>query len=243
METITTEIAPGVFRIATYLEPPADLIFSQFLLRDEEPLLYHTGMHGLFPAVLGAVATLIDPATIRWIGFSHFEVDECGALADWLSVAPHAQPVCSLAGARVNMFDYSPRRAKGLADGEVLHTGRRRLRFVRTPHLPHGWDAGHLFDEEAKLLLSSDILHQKGDAEPVSRDSESLLERSRAAISAYEGTPMSLYFPYSATMSEMLRRLAELEPSIVATMHGSVFIGDGRRLLLGFERVLQDVYT
>ncbi len=160
------EIAPDVYRVSLYA-PQFDLQFNHFLIRDDEPLLFHTGMRRMFPEVRDAVATLIDPAALRWISWSHFEVDECGALNEWLAVAPRAQAVCSQVGAMVNIQDFASRPPRGLAKDEVIDTGRHRYRFVPTPHLPHGWDAGVLFEETSGVLLCSDLFHQLGDVEPV----------------------------------------------------------------------------
>jgi len=143
---VITEIAPDIFRISNYVAD-FDIQFNQFLVRDREPLLYHTGMKAMFPAVSEAVAKLISPATLRWIAFSHFEADECGAINEFLSIAPNAQPLCSFVGAMVSVNDFALRPARGLQDDEVVLTGTRRFRFIRTPHLPHGWEAGHLFEE------------------------------------------------------------------------------------------------
>ena len=158
------EIATDLYRISLYV-PDFDLQFNHFLVRDDEPLLFHTGMRGMFPAVREAVATLIDPAELRWISWSHFEVDECGALNEWLAVAPNATPVCGETGAMINIGDFSNRPPRGLKPDEVLETGRHRFRFVPTPHLPHGWDAGVLFEETERVLLCSDLMHQLGDVE------------------------------------------------------------------------------
>ena len=135
------EIAPDLYRISVYVKD-FDLQFNHFLIKDDEPLLFHTGMRGMFPVVHDAVATVIDPAQLRWIGWSHVEMDECGALNEWLAAAPHATPVCGQLGAMINIADFADRPPKGLDPGEILSTGRHRFRFVPTPHLPHGWDAG-----------------------------------------------------------------------------------------------------
>ena len=140
------EIAPDLYRVSIYV-PQFDLQFNHFLIKDDEPLLFHTGMRRMFPEVREAVAKLIDPAALRWISWSHFEVDECGALNEWLAVAPHAQAICSQVGAAVNIEDFADRPPRGLAKDDVIETGRHRYRFVPTPHLPHGWDAGVLFEE------------------------------------------------------------------------------------------------
>jgi flavorubredoxin len=138
---VITEIAPDIFRICTYIAD-VGMQFNQFLVRDREPLLYHTGMKTMFPVVHQAVGKVIDPAALRWVAFSHFESDECGALNELLSIAPSAQPLCSFVGAMVSVNDFALRPARGLQDGEVLTTGAHRFRFIRTPHLPPrvgGW--------------------------------------------------------------------------------------------------------
>lgn len=135
--TTINEIAPDVYRICVWV-PALNMQFNHFLIKDDEPVLYHAGMRGMFPILREAVATLIDPKEIRWIGFSHFEVDECGALNEWLQVAPNAQAVCSEVGAMVNMNDFALRPARGLSKAEVLQTGKYKYRFIPTPHLPHG---------------------------------------------------------------------------------------------------------
>jgi flavorubredoxin len=155
-----TEIAPDVYRISTFV-PEGNLQFNQFLVRDEEPLLFHTGMKGLFPAVKDAVATLLPPATIRWIGFSHFEADECGSLAEWQTLAPSATAICSFVAKVVSVDDVVARRpAQALADGEQLLTGKYRFRFLQTPHVPHCWEASLLFEETHGTLFCSDLFHQ-----------------------------------------------------------------------------------
>uniref|UniRef100_B8HS16 ODP domain-containing protein n=1 Tax=Cyanothece sp. (strain PCC 7425 / ATCC 29141) TaxID=395961 RepID=B8HS16_CYAP4 len=145
-----TEIAPDLYRICIYI-PELDLQFNQFLIKDEEPLLFHTGMKALFPQVCDAVSRVINPAHLRWIRFSHFEADECGSLNECLQIAPLAQPVCSFVGAMVSVNDFALRPAKGMNDGEVLSTGKYRFRFVQTPHVPHCWEAGLLFEEWGKF--------------------------------------------------------------------------------------------
>src|SRR5690349_1647074 len=159
-----TEIAPDLFRISWFWKD-INLEFSHFLLRDEEPLLYSTGFRRTFDEVREAVATIIDPAKLRWISYSHFESDECGALNQWLSVAPQAQPVASFTSALVNLTDFSDRQARPLNDGETIETGTHRLKLVCTPHLPHGWDASVLFDESSRTLPCSDLFHHEGENE------------------------------------------------------------------------------
>ncbi len=240
MATAVDEIAPDIFRISTY-SGGADLGFAQFLVRDERPLLYHTGMRQLFPAVRDAVAGLIDPATIRWIGFSHFEVDECGALNEWLETAPAAQAICSTTCALVNMGDYAVRPARGLVDHESIETGAHRLRFHQTPHLPHGWDAGHLFDETARTLFCSDILHQNGEGPALTH--ADVIPGAKVALAAFETGPFKNYMPYTIQTDRYLRQLATLEPTTLATMHGSCYAGDGKAVLLDFRSMLAEMFA
>ena len=223
------EIAPDLFRISVFV-PGIDLQFNHFVVRDDEPLLFHTGMRRMFPEVRDAVARIIDPATLRWISWSHFEVDECGALNDWLAVAPHAQPACSEVGVLVNLHDFSDRPARGLSKDDVIDTGRHRYRYVPTPHLPHGWDAGVLFEERDRILLCSDLFHQLGDVEAVT--SADILGRWDAAVAAYQNHPILMdYVPLTPATRHRLNELAALQPRILAAMHGSSFVGDAASAL------------
>jgi flavorubredoxin len=233
------EVAPDLFRISLFV-PDFDLQFNHFLVRDDEPLLFHTGMRGMFPAVRDAVATLIDPADLRWISWSHFEVDECGALNEWLTAAPKATPVCGELGAMVNVADFSNRPPRGLKRDEVLATGRHRFRFVPTPRLPHGWDAGVLFEESDRVLLCSDLLHQLGDVEPLT--SNDIIDRYRQALETYQRSPVLMdYVPYTDNTRRQLATLAALQPRTLAVMHGSTFVGDGAAALTASAEVIQRV--
>lgn len=233
------EIAQDLYRISVYVED-FDLQFNHFLIRDDEPLLFHTGMRGMFPLVREAVARVIDPRHLRWIGWSHFETDECGALNQWLAEAPQATPVCGQLGAMINIADFADRPPKALDAGEVLATGRHRFRFVPTPHLPHGWDAGVLFDETDRVLLCSDLLHQLGDVEPVT--SVDITDRYRHALTSYQQSPVLMdYVPYNDNTRRQLAKLAALQPRTLAAMHGSTFVGDGAAILLASADVIQSV--
>lgn len=233
------EIAPDLYRICLYV-PAFDLQFNHFLVRDDEPLLFHTGMRGMFPAVREAVATLIDPTSLRWISWSHFEVDECGALNEWLAAAPNATPVCGEVGAMVNITDFSNRPPRALAPNEILETGRHRFRFVPTPHLPHGWDAGVLFEETDRVLLCSDLMHQLGDVEPVT--SGDVVGRYRQAFATYQQSSVLMdYVPYTANTTRQLANLAALRPRTLAAMHGSTFVGDGAAALIASGDVIREV--
>ena len=232
-----TEIAPDVYRIGLYA-PEIDLQFNFFLVRDDEPLLFTTGYRATFPALREAVARVIDPARIRWVGFSHFESDECGALNFWLEAAPHAAPVCSFVGAAVNVNDFAIRSPKAMADGEVLATGQYRFRFCSTAQIPHGWDAGLLFEETQRTLLCSDLFHQQGDVEPLTESD--LSKRVRAAMSQMQAGPLANYIPYTPRTDVILRRLADLKPKTLAIMHGSSFTGDGERALRDLAVVMRE---
>ena len=232
------EIARDLYRISIHV-PQFDLQFNHFLVRDEEPLLFHTGMRQMFPALWEAVGRLIDPTSLRWISWSHFEVDECGALNEWLTRAPNARAACGQVGAMVNVTDYAIRPPLALAPGDVLTTGRHRFRWVPTPHLPHGWDAGMLFDEGDRVLFCSDLFHQEGDVEPST--SADVVGRFRETLVSYQQGPLANYLPYTPHTEPTLQRLAALKPRTLAAMHGSTFVGDGARAINDLTQVLKDV--
>ena len=214
--------------------------FNQFLVRDEEPLLYHTGMRGLFPAVNEAVAKLIDPTKIRWIGFSHFEADECGALREWQRIAPDATAICSIVSKMVSVDDVvAERPAKALEDGEVTVTGKFRFKFLQTPNVPHAWDAGHIFEENSGLLLCSDLFHQNGDVEAVT--SSDIVSRFKEMLIEYQKGPFANYLPYTTKTEQILSRLADLKPKTIASMHGSTYVGDGESAIYDLAQAMKDV--
>ena len=233
-----TEIAPDCYRISTYF-PEIELQFNQFLIKDEEPLLFHTGMKALFPVVREAVATIIDPSTIRWIAFSHFEADECGSLNEWLQIAPAAQPVCSVVGSLVSVNDFAIRQAKGMLDGEVFNTGQYRFRFIQTPHVPHCWEAGLLFEETQGTLLCSDLFHQNGDVEPLTESD--VIDRARKTLVDYQASPLANYMPYTKNTDGILQKLAALNPRTVVPMHGSAYAGDGAKAIRDLAVVMREV--
>ena len=232
------EIAPDLYRISTYV-PEIDLQFNQFLIKDDEPLLFHTGMNALFHSVLEAVSSLIDPLQLRWVGFSHFEADECGSLNEWLQIAPAAQPVCSVIGALVSINDFALRPALGMTDGEVLNTGKYRFRFVQTPHVPHCWEAGLLFEETNGTLLSSDLFHQNGNVEALTE--VDVIGRVRKTLVDYQAGPFANYIPYTKHTDGILQNLADLKPRTIAPMHGSAYIGDGESAIRDLAGVMREV--
>jgi len=232
------EIAADIFRISTYA-PEYDLQFNQFLVRDDEPLLFETGMKQIFPLVREAVSKIIDPASLRYISFSHFEPDECGSLNEWLGAAPRAEAICSAVGAMVFVNDGAVRPARGLVNDEIVNTGKHRLRFKSTPHLPHGWDAGFLFEETTQTLLCSDLLGHGGDTSPVT-DSD-IVGRFRDTTIAFQGGPLANYMPYTPRTDAQIRELASLKPRACATMHGSTFLGNGEKALLDMGIVMKEL--
>jgi flavorubredoxin len=235
MESTVTEIAPDTFRVSTF-NPDFGIQFNQFVVRDAEPFLMHTGLRKMFPTTLAAVRTILDPATLRWIGYSHFEPDECGALNEWLATAPSAQAVCGIVGNAVMLTDFADRPARALADDDVLSLGRHRLRYLATPHVPHGWDAGFFYDESERTLFCSDLFFQPGDPAPLLEGD--IVTPARAAVQMGKMGPLANDMPYSAATDRTLVRLAALAPRTLAMMHGSSFRGDGGAALRGLATVL-----
>lgn len=237
--TTVTEIARDTYRISTYI-PEVNLQFNQFLVLDDEPLLFHTGMRALFPVVLDAVASLVEPARLRWLGFSHFEADECGSLNEWYELAPQAHAVCSLTGKLVSVDDFAPSRpARGMKDGEAFSTGSHRFCFMQTPHLPHCWDAGLLFDETTGTLLCSDLFHQLGDVEALT--TADVTDRFEQVLRSYQRGPLADYMPYTPRTRRILDSIAALQPTTLAAMHGSTYVGDGARAIGELARVMHEV--
>jgi len=235
MESRVTEVAPDVFRISLFHEQ-IGIQFNQYVIRDDEPFLMHTLLRGTFAASLAGVRRVIDPATLRWIGFSHFESDECGALNEWLRVAPRAEAACSFVGAVVSVNDFAVRPARALADGEELVLGRRRLRFLATPHVPHCWDAGLFFETTERTLLCSDLFFHPGDPEPVTESD--VVGRAADAVRASVTGPLAHDMPYTPYTDATLGRLAALRPRTLALMHGSTYRGDGERAIRALAGVI-----
>jgi flavorubredoxin len=213
--------------------------FNQFLIADDEPVLIHTGFRAAFPVTLEGVSSVVDPSTLRWVGFSHFESDECGALNRWLEVAPNATALCSAVGAIVSVNDFADRPPRGLADGETIETGRRRLRFLATPHVPHCWDAGVFFEETERTLLCSDLFFHPGENEPLVESG--VVDRARASIVAGMKGPLAKDLPYTADTEPTIHRLADLKPATLALMHGSSYRGDGERALRDLASVITEL--
>ena len=232
MDTHVAEIADGVYRLSTFVPEvgPLGLTFNQFLVVGDEPLLFHTGPRRMFPLVREAAARVIDPASLRWIAFGHFEADECGAMNEWLAVAPRAEVAHGQTGCNVSLNDMADRPPRPLENGEVIDLGGKRVRYIDTPHTPHGWDAGVLYEESTGTLFCGDLFTQQGEA-------PALVERDIVgpAIAAED------VFGYSAlnpAMGATIRRLSKLAPKTLALMHGPAYRGDGAAAL----RALGDDY-
>jgi flavorubredoxin len=231
------EIAAGIFRISVPVPPsamPGGFTFNQFLLVDDEPLLFHTGPRRMFPLVRQAVAHVLGDVTkLKWVGFSHFEADECGALNEWLEAAPQATPVCSQVAAMVSVSDFAIRPARALGDGEELSLGGKRLRWFNAPHLPHNWECGYLNESTTRTLLCGDLFTQGGADGPPLTESE-VLGPSEAFRQAMPAGSVAIERGSRA----ILERLAATEPKTLALMHGSSYRGDGAKLLRGLADVL-----
>lgn len=237
MKANVNEIAADVYRISTF-HPEYGIQFNQFLIKDDEPFIMHTGFKKMFPITLEGVASVIDPKRLRWIGFSHFESDECGALNDFLGVAPNAQAVCSVVGAMVTVTDFADRAPRALNDNEVLEIGSRRLRFLATPHVPHAWDAGLFFEETDRTFLCSDLFFHPTDTEPLIESD--VVGRARDSILGGLSGPLAKDMPYTPYTDSTLQRLAALEPQTLAVMHGSSYRGDGRQAILELAEVIRE---
>ena len=237
--SVTTEIAPNIYRISIFAQSN-NLQFNHFLVKDDEPLLFHTGLRGMHAEIREAVSKLINLFELCHISFSHFESDECGALNEWMAVAPKADVICSQVGAFVNVNDFIGRESRALADGGTFATGKFRFRYCRTPHLPHGWDAGLLFEETQGTLLCSDLFHQNGDVEPLT--SADVVGRSHEAMKEYQAGILADYVPYTPQTAQNLKKLADLKPKTLAIMHGSSFTGDCARALDDLNGMLREVF-
>jgi len=230
------EIAEGIYRISTPIPAnpalPAGFTFNQFLIVDDEPLLFHTGLRRIFPLVREAAAKVISVDSLRWVSFSHHEADENGSLEDWLAVAPRALPLCGRLGAMLSVEDLASRAPRVLGDGEQLSIGQKSVRWFDTPHLPHGWDAGYLAETTTRTLFCGDILTQPGAAvDPVTEGD--VLGPSEAMRHAME------YYSNPKAAGVLLERLATTEPALLACMHGSSYRGDGAATLRALSQALK----
>lgn len=224
--TTIGEIADRIYRISTPVEIPGGVGFSfnQYLIDDEDPLLFHTGLRRLFPVVSEAVERIMPIDRLRYVGFSHFESDECGALNAFLAAAPRAEPLCGQIAAMVSVSDYADRPPRALDDGETISLGQHSVRWLDTPHLPHAWECGFLMETTSATLLCGDLFTQGGSQLPLLTEGD-ILEPSEAFRRKMD------YFSHTRNARAMLERLAALQPTTLACMHGSAWRGDGAALL------------
>lgn len=220
------EIADGIYRINTpvVIEGAGGFSFNQYLIMDDDPLLFHTGPRKMFPLVHEAVASVLPVGRLRYVAFSHVEADECGSLNEWLLAAPHAVPLCGNIAAMVSVNDLADRAPRALSDGELLALGRHAVRWFDAPHLPHGWDCGFLSEEHTSTLLCGDLFTQGGANLPPVTESD-ILGPSEAFRHGMD------YFSHAVNTREILERLASTHPTTLACMHGSAWRGDGEKLL------------
>jgi len=220
-------IAPDIWRVSVPISPeesPGGFSFNQYLVVDDRPLLFHTGPRKLFAQVSAQIATVLPLQQLRYIAFSHFEADECGALPDFLAAAPGAQPVCDRVAAMVSVGDFVDVEPVAMKDGEVLDLGHHQLEWQSTPHLPHGWETGYFYDRSTGTLFCGDLFTQPGTGdEPLTR--ADILGPSEAFRSVED------YFSHSVNAPAMIDKLAALEPRLLACMHGSAWQGDGASML------------
>jgi flavorubredoxin len=228
METKIEEIAPDIFRLSTFVPEvaaPAGFTFNQFVVRAEQPFLYHTGMRQLHPLVSDAVARIVPVDQLRWIGFAHVEADECGALNQFLAAAPRAEAVHGALTCMLSLNDYADRPPRAMDDGEVIDLGGKRMRFIPTAHVPHNWESGVWYEETTNTLFAGDLMSNVGDG-PAVTDAD-LLGAAAATEDAFHSTSLG------PLVGPTIRRLADLSPSTLAIMHGSSFTGDGAAALRG----------
>ena len=220
------EIADGIYRINTPVAMPdgGGFSFNQYLVDDDEPLLFHTGPRRMFPLVHEAVASVLPVARLRHVAFSHVESDECGSLNEWLAAAPLAAPLCGQVAAMVSIGDLADRPPRAMADGEVITLGRHSLRWFDTPHLPHAWECGFLLEERTATLLCGDLFTQPG-AEHAPLTDADILGPSEAFRHQLD------YFSHTKHVRAMIEKLATAQPRVLACMHGSAWQGDGALLL------------
>ena len=234
METKVDEITGGVYRLSTFvaeIAPPAGFTFNQFLVLGDDPLLFHTGLRRMFPLIRSAISRVLPPERLRWISFGHYEADECGSMNEWLAVAPQAEVAHGQTGSMVSLSDMADRAPRVLKDGETIDLGGgRRVRYLDTPDIPHGWDAGVLYEETTGTLLCGDLFTQLGDGPA--------LTGSDVVGPAIVAEDLFKFSSLNPGMGATIRRLAELNPRTLALMHGPAFSGDGATAL----RALADDY-
>ena len=226
------EVEERIYRISTPVTKiPGGFSFNQYLIEDDAPLLFHTGPRKLFPFIREAVGRVMPVERLRWIAFSHFEADECGSLNEFLAAAPDAAPLCGAVAALVSVNDVADREARALADGEIVSLGRREVQWFDTPHMPHAWECGVLFERTSRTLLCSDLFTEGGADHPPVTEADILepSERFRAQMD---------YYSHAKNGPQTLMRLAATRPALLARMHGSAWRGDGAAMLTALADAL-----
>jgi flavorubredoxin len=235
METKIDEIADDVFRLSTFV-PDGNIMFNQFVVRADEPLLFHTGPRALFPLVSDAVSTVVPLEQLRWITFGHVEADECGSMNSFLAAAPHATVAHGALACIVQVGDLADGPPRPLADGEVIDLGSRRVRSIDTPHIPHGWDAHLLYEEVTHTLFCGDLFTRFGESDALTHDD---IVETALAMEEF-GAPTAL----TPATAPTIRKLSELDVDVLALMHGPSFNGDTTKALLelsdGYARMLAE---
>lgn len=230
------EIADRIYRISTPIPPsmiPGGFSFNQYLVVDDEPLLFHAGLHKLFPLIGEAIETVMPVSRLKWISFSHFEADECGALNDFLAAAPESAPLCSHVAAQVSVADIAARPPRALADGEAISIGSREMEWIDAPHVPHNWETGYLFDRRTRTLFCGDLFTQGGDDNAPLTNGDIL--ESTARFREAQTPAMYDYWSKSNTVRPAIDRMIATRPTTLAVMHGSAWHGEesgARELLL-----------
>ena len=225
MMTRTDEIADGIFRFSTCVPgvTPDGFTFNQFLIKAEEPLLFHTGLRTLFPLVSEAVSKVVPLEKLRWITFGHVEADECGSMNQWLEAAPRSTVAHGGTGVMVSLNDMAIRLPRALQDGEVIDLGGKRVRHIDTPHVPHGWEARVLFEETTRTLLCGDLFSHSGDGPALT--AEDIVGPAQKAEELFHASCLT------PTTGPTIRKLADLSPKTLAIMHGSSFNGNAVQAL------------
>lgn len=231
--TNVNEIADGIYRINTPVQIPGagKFSFNQYLIVDDEPLLFHAGLRKMFPLIREAVASVLPVKELRYIAFSHVEADECGSLNDWLAAVEQAVPLCGSVAAMVSIEDLADRSPRAIADNEQLSLGKHTVRWFDTPHLPHAWECGFMFEETTSTLLCGDLFTQGGSGKEPVKESD-ILGPSEAFRQKMD------YFSHTKNAHAMLERLASTNPTTLACMHGSAWRGDGAALLRALDKAL-----
>jgi flavorubredoxin len=237
MPTTVDEIAPSIYRLSTLVSEigPTGFTFNQFLVDDDEPLLFHTGHRSMFPSVCEAIGQVLPVERLRWITFGHVESDECGSMNEFLTVAPNAQIAHGALGCMVSIGEMADRTPRPLADGEVIEIGAKRLRHIDTPHVPHGWEARVIFEETTSTLFCGDLFTRLGGGPAITDDD--------IVGPAMEAEGLFRYSSLAPDSTAVMRKLGDLKPATLALMHGSSFGGDGGKALYDLAEAYEAQYS